>query len=301
MINSLNFKHIFYFWMVARESSIRKASDILNVSPSSISEQIKTLEFRIGVHLFDRGQKKMSLTSQGKVLYATLNEFFPRVEELFEGLANHKSTDVKFLRVGLTPALSTDLRYKLCFPFIEDIHYTVKILQGENQFLTEAFNQDDIDILFTTNSNLSPRGKYERFKIANKEFVITTNKNVYDRLPAKNKVKALGKEKYINYTPDSDLHFKVFNYLHQQQISPIRIAEIDDIRLVKNTMQQLDCFSFLPMNSVKNDIKQGRLFQVGRPIKMLTSQITAIYKPQFHSTRFKEHLDQLAKNLKLSL
>lgn len=179
MLQSLNFKHIFYFWVVAKESSITKASILTNVSQSSISEQIKILESRIGTDLFDRSQKKMSLTSSGRVLFASLDEFFPAIEELFESLKNHKTTDVKFLRIGLCPALSPEVRFKLCFPFIEDFHYTVKILQGENQFLLEAFNQDQIDMIYTTNSSITPHGKYEKYELSKKQFCIIVNNDVY--------------------------------------------------------------------------------------------------------------------------
>ena len=263
MLKTLNFKHIFYFWVVGKEASISKASIILNVSQSSISEQIKILEERINNLLFDRTQKKMNLTSSGKVLFNILDEFFPAIEELFESLANHKSADVKFLRIGLCPTLSEGLRFNLCYPFIEDIHYTVKVLQGENEFLMNAFDKDEIDLIFATNDNINPYGKTEKFVIGEKKFCIVTNNNVFKQLPKTGKIKALTGYKYINYTPDSDLHFKIQKFMH------------------------------------KNEIDRGLIRKVSGPVKGVDSRVTAIYKPKFKSERFSMHLKNIARTIKL--
>jgi LysR family transcriptional activator of nhaA len=298
MLKTLNFKHIFYFWIVARESSIRKASILLNVSPSSISEQIKILEDRIGDSLFDRSQKQMSLTSNGSILFNTLDDFFPSIEELFESLVNHKSADVRFLRIGLCPTFSDEMRFDLCFPFIEDIHYTVKIIQGENEYLGKAFDKDEIDILFTTNDNLSVHGKREKFNVYNRKFSIVANPNLYAKLPKSNQIATLGKAKYINYTADSDLHFKIYTYLHKKNINPVRIAEISDFGLIKETLKNLESFAILPINSLKKDLENGSLATVGGTLKSLSSRITAIYKPKFKSPRFEEHLQNIKNHLK---
>lgn len=296
MLQSLNFKHVFYFWVVARESSVSKASTLLNVSQSSISEQIKILESRIGVVLFDRTNKKMQLSQEGKVLFKALDDFFPSVEELFESLSNHKTTDVKFLRIGLSPALSPELRFKLCFSLIEDIHYTVKIVQGENEFLVDAFNRDDIDMIFTTNNNLSVNGKYEKIRLAKKEFVIVMNKNMIKKIKS-NKLIELNDLKYINYTPDTDHHFHIINFLHKHNLSPTRIAEIDDIGLIKETLYRLDCFAVLPIKSISEDIAKKKLFIFKTKEKMIETNITAIYKSKFSSSSFDEHLEHISKSI----
>ena len=290
MLKSLNFKHIFYFWVVAREESITKASTILNVAQSSISEQVKLLESRIGMDLFDRSQKKMLLSSNGKVLFKTLDQFFPRLEELFESLINHKSTNVKFLRIGLCPTLSAELKFRLCFPFIEDDNYTVKALHGENQFLTQAYDHDEIDLLFSTNSHVPIHGKFEKQEVLKKDFSIVVNSKIYNNLPKTKRIKALNDFNFINYTSDSDLHFKIINFLHDQAISPTRIAEIDDINLTKKILLNLDCFAILPTNSVQQEIAKKELFKIGSPIRSLNSKIYAYYKPSFKSDSFFKNL-----------
>lgn len=293
MLNSLNLKHIFYFWIVAKEESIHKASLKLNVSNSSISEQIKILESRVGTNLFDRTQKKTRLTTSGKIVFGKLDEFFPSLEEIFESLVNHKAIDVKLIRIGLCPTLSAELKFKLTFPFIEDSKYTIRALQGENKFLCEAYNQDELDIFFTTNNQVSLRGKYEKQEVVNKNFSIIVNKEVFESLPKENQIKALDKINFINYTTDSDLHFKIYKFFNENNISPIRIAELDDINLTKKIIRNTNCFGILPTNSVTDEVNSKLLFKVGKPIVSLESKIFAYYKPSIKNARFMSNLEKI--------
>ena len=50
----LNYNHLLYFHTVAREGSIAKASEVLHITPQTISGQLKLLEESIGAPLFDR-------------------------------------------------------------------------------------------------------------------------------------------------------------------------------------------------------------------------------------------------------
>ena len=293
MLNSLNLKHIFYFWVVAKEESINKASAVLNVSKSSISEQVKLLEQRVGVNLFDRSQKKMRLSTSGKIVFATLDEFFPTLEEIFESLVNHKSPDVKLIRIGLCPTLSAEIKFKLTFPFIEDSKYTVKALQGENKFLSEAFNNDELDLFFTTNSQISLRGRFEKQEVEHKNYSIVVNKEVYKSLPKKKPIAALNEINFINYTTDSDLHFRIYEFLHQNKIAPVRIAELDDINLTKKIIRNTHCFGILPTNSVTDEVNSKLLFTVGAPIQTLESKIYAYYNPDIKSERFLSNLERI--------
>ena len=50
----INYKHLYYFWLVAKEGSIASASDRLNITPQTISGQLSLLEEYLGAALFNR-------------------------------------------------------------------------------------------------------------------------------------------------------------------------------------------------------------------------------------------------------
>src|SRR6516164_1730912 len=73
--DALNYHHLLYFWAVAKEGSLRRASELLHVSQPSISSQLKQLEESLGPPLFTRTTRRLILTDTGqKVLeYAENN------------------------------------------------------------------------------------------------------------------------------------------------------------------------------------------------------------------------------------
>ena len=67
---SLNYKHLYYFYVVAKEGSIAKASQLLHLTPQTISGQISGFESRIGFNLFDRIGKTLQLSEMGRLTFS---------------------------------------------------------------------------------------------------------------------------------------------------------------------------------------------------------------------------------------
>lgn len=70
-MESLNYNHLFYFWMVAREGSIVRAGEQLLLSQPTISAQLKALESALGEPLFHRVGRRLVLTEMGNVVFRT--------------------------------------------------------------------------------------------------------------------------------------------------------------------------------------------------------------------------------------
>ena len=64
----LNYHHLLYFWTVATEGTIVRASEVLRLAPSTISVQIKELEESMGEQLFERKGRQLVLTEAGLIV-----------------------------------------------------------------------------------------------------------------------------------------------------------------------------------------------------------------------------------------
>jgi LysR family glycine cleavage system transcriptional activator len=67
------------FEATARELSVRRAAERLNVTPSAVSHQIRALEDRLGVALFRRTGRRLFLTEAGQTLLPGLRDGFERI------------------------------------------------------------------------------------------------------------------------------------------------------------------------------------------------------------------------------
>ena len=83
---TLNFKHLRYFWMVAKTGSIARASEQLNLTPQSISGQLSEFEGKLGVELFRRSGRNRELTDAGRRILSYAEDIFAIGDELLDKL-----------------------------------------------------------------------------------------------------------------------------------------------------------------------------------------------------------------------
>lgn len=105
MIPHLNYHHLHYFWLVAREGNLTRASQKLRLSPSTVSAQIHALEEMFGQPLFQREGRGQRLTPTGQTVLRYADEIFRLGGELKSVLAGGVPTGPLTLRVGLTDSL----------------------------------------------------------------------------------------------------------------------------------------------------------------------------------------------------
>lgn len=82
----LNYHHLRYFWVVAREGSVARASRVLELAQPTISGQIRALEESVGEQLFHRTGRNLVLTEIGTIVYRYAEEIFGLGRELQETL-----------------------------------------------------------------------------------------------------------------------------------------------------------------------------------------------------------------------
>jgi LysR family glycine cleavage system transcriptional activator len=92
------------FEAAARHLSLTKAAAELNVSPGAVSHQIRGLEARLGVELFERRVRAIALTPAGKLLYPGVQTGFLQLQEAVAGLRHVGNTRV--LVVSTPPGLT---------------------------------------------------------------------------------------------------------------------------------------------------------------------------------------------------
>jgi LysR family transcriptional regulator, transcriptional activator of nhaA len=113
---TLNFKHLRYFWAVARSGSIARASGQLHVTPQSISGQLAELEGSLGVELFRRAGRGLELTEGGRRILGYADEIFGLELELI-GAARGAGTRVAApYRVGIADSVPKSLAWRVVEP-----------------------------------------------------------------------------------------------------------------------------------------------------------------------------------------
>ena len=101
----LNYAHLQYFWVVAREGSIAQAAEVLHVTPQTISGQLKQLDQAVGERLFDRSGRNLVLSSTGRVVFHYADEIFNIGAELAQVVGGRKAGVQPILNVGIVESI----------------------------------------------------------------------------------------------------------------------------------------------------------------------------------------------------
>ena len=113
---TLNYKHLRYFWMVAKSGSIARASARLHVTPQSISGQLRELEHALGAPLLRRAGRGLELTETGRRILTYADEIFALGDELIEAARDRGTAASLPFRVGVADSVPKLLTYRVVRP-----------------------------------------------------------------------------------------------------------------------------------------------------------------------------------------
>ena len=105
----LNYHHLLYFWVVAKEGSIVRAGQELRLAHPTISGQIRRLEESLGEKLFIRRGRSLALTEAGRVAFRYADEIFSLGREFIDTLKGRGTGRPLRLVVGVADVLPPSL------------------------------------------------------------------------------------------------------------------------------------------------------------------------------------------------
>ena len=112
----INYKHLYYFWVVARQGGITRASERLHLTPQTISGQISLLEDSIGEALFTKAGRNLELTGTGRLVLGFADEIFSLGGELEDALRNLPRDRQMIFKVGIADVVPKTIAYRLLAP-----------------------------------------------------------------------------------------------------------------------------------------------------------------------------------------
>jgi len=160
----LNYHHLFYFWTVAQEGTIARASEVLGLSQPTISAQIRDLERASGTKLFVKQGRNLALTDAGKMAARYAEEIFSLGRELRESFAGRRAGHKQRLAVGVADSLPKLVVYRLLEPAL---HMTESVQlhcsEGQAARLVSELATHSLDVVLSD----APLGPGSRFKVYN--------------------------------------------------------------------------------------------------------------------------------------
>ena len=149
MRSRLNFHHLHYFWVVAKEGNLTRAASQLNISQSALSTQIKQLEFQLGQPLFARTGRTLTLTVAGQVALQHADLIFATGTELVVAMKHCDQPRHQAVRIGVVVTVSHNLQEGFIGPLLTQENIEVAIQLGQLEDLLTKLGQGVLDLVLS--------------------------------------------------------------------------------------------------------------------------------------------------------
>lgn len=237
-MDTLNYNHLLYFWTVAREGSVTRAAELLQLAQPTISSQVRKLERSVGQQLFERKGRHLRLTETGQLVFRYADEMFALGGELVDVLGGRPADRPLRFSVGTADVLPKLITYRILQP--------VMVLPEGVQLVCQDGKLDDLlaemavhrlDVVLS-DSPVSPSSGVRAFnhplgECAVSVFAVASLARRYrQRFPH-----SLDAAPWLLPTRNTVLRRSLDQYFDAQDLRPQIIAEFEDSALMKTFAQ----------------------------------------------------------------
>jgi LysR family hydrogen peroxide-inducible transcriptional activator len=171
---NLNLKDLEYVKAIAHHKHFRKAAEACFVSQPTLSGQVKKLEQELGVVVFDRSTKQVTLTAQGERLLTQINVILEQAEILKELAATSNGPLQGKLRIGIIPTIAPYLLSALLTSMkaaFSDSHFS--FIEMQTATILDALDNGELD--FAILADVPELKNYYTVNVYKEDFVVAVS------------------------------------------------------------------------------------------------------------------------------
>lgn len=276
-MDRMNFNHLFYFYIVAKEGSIKSSAERLHVSQPTISDQLKLLEQHLGTKLFERKNRSLLLTKEGGLALSYAEKIFDLSNELTYSLRNKIHLPKRTLDIGITHFMSHYFLYDRILPLFEQGEVSINVKENERHLLIADLEEGYLDMVLTDNKDAISStmdayrmGVNKTFAVAHKKLIKTKTK-----FPEN-----LNEIPFFNYTSESFFKYEIELFFSKNTLAPKIIGEANDMDLFEVVTAKGIAFTIVP-EPAKNRLCTNKNIVVLGELTELQTSVWAIVKKNY--------------------
>ena len=142
----MELRQLEYFQMASRLKNITRAAERLNVSQPNITVAIKKLETELGIKLFDRSQKQLSLTPEGNIFLNRIELALRSIQDAVLEVNDYKQLQKGTIKIGIPSMIGAYLFPKIFSSFQQLYpHLDIYLYEEGSMTIREQLERDDLD------------------------------------------------------------------------------------------------------------------------------------------------------------
>lgn len=229
----LNYHHLLYFWVVAREGSIAAATKALNLTQPTISTQLRMLEESLGEKLFEKSGRNLVLTEAGRVAFRYAEEIFALGRELRDTLRDRPTGRPPRVTVGIADVVPKLIAYRILRPAFDagrEIELVCREASRETLFTLLAQHEVDL-VLSDAPASAAPLRAYNHL-LGESGTTFFATPSMAAGLKKKPFPQSLHGAPLLMPGAGTQLRRALEGWLDVNAIEPKRVGEFDDLALL---------------------------------------------------------------------
>jgi DNA-binding transcriptional LysR family regulator len=267
------------FLHVARAGSFSHASEMLHLSQPAVSQHIHDLEASLGVKLFMRGRRGVTLTPEGVTLTDYASRILELIAEASNALTNVKGLSSAHLEIGTTPGVGTYLLPNWISGFHEQFPAVkMSLSTGSAHEIAEKLCARELDLGFVEGELSYADGQHlDTLDLCQVPQLLVVGQHHPLFARKKNVVLAdLNGQEFVAPLPGSQPRLWLDAVLSESNVAPLFIAEFDTLEAIKRSVAAGTAASVLPKYAIQDEIAYALLRVLPLDVS-LTRVLTAVW------------------------
>lgn len=259
-VPQLNYHHLRYFWIVARERNLTRAARRLNVSASAVSTQLRGLESALGAPLFSRSQKQLALTEAGRIAFDYAETIFRAGDELLDSFSK-SAQRARVVRIGAMATLSRNFQMEFIRPLLALSDVEIVLRSGNLRDLLPQLEAYALDIFLATEQVRSEGGhRFDNHLIAEYPVSLVCSRKL--KVARSQFPGFLRHVPLVLPGPQSTMREPFDAILAKAGIKPHVVAEADDMALLRLLAREGAGVTLVPPIAVQDELRSGELREI---------------------------------------
>lgn len=232
MSQSFNYRHLFYFWVVAKEGGIARAAERLDMAVQTISAQVRELEKALGVSLLRTEGRNLVLTDAGVAALHEADHIFALGELLPMRVREAASGQTLRLNLGISDGIAKLAVHRLLTPVLDEPHLRLLCHEGEFQPLLGELALHKLDAVLADRAAPPNRALRTTSQLLGSSAIAWYAPPLWAEAAAKDFPHSLAVVPVLLPTDHAAMRARIDHWLERERIRPRIAGEFEDSALL---------------------------------------------------------------------
>jgi LysR family transcriptional regulator, transcriptional activator of nhaA len=233
MRTPFNYKHLYYFWVVAKEGGISRAAERLGMAVQTISAQVRELEQSLGYVLLKPAGRGLVLTEAGQAAMLQADLIFQLGQNLQAHVRDAVSAPAVRLVVGVCDGLPKLVVHRLLLPVIAEPNLHLLCREGQFHELLADLALHRLDLVLSDQpAPVNPNIKLYSHVMGSSS-IAWYGTSTLVQVARQSFPQSLGDVPVLLPTADTAMRGLLDKWFEQHAIQPRIVGEFEDSALLK--------------------------------------------------------------------